>query len=452
MLLPGPRGACRICPDDDKLIHGYNLLVFNPGMMGRRRLLHSLLDSGCHLIIYHSQRQDWVQTYFKNDANASNLSFIVGNLNDFDEALAKIQSSSCKLDGILCYDDYSVELAAKLCDALKLPGIPPDLAARIRDKFEFRKACQQAGIRFPKFLRIYCSDGEDWIDGVIEQKLEFPVVMKPIHGAGSANVMKIHRLEDLIQEVSKNSPSVKEMQASMGLSEDKAGFVIEEFIQGAEYDVDCVVQNGKVLFAGVNTNLPTKEPFFVELGGSFPVLESDVHSQLSNLAQEVINAFGSSLSGVFHFEAIVCKEAEAVPLELNLRIGGAETYSANLSTWGVDLAQLAAAISLGRSLSEIRFPSVNSCFIESVNFHSPDLVGAQKLICSEVQDDHDLVDIEFYYQPGSIVKFPPLGFSALGWMTVKGKTKQEAQENAKRVQKGVCFTFEKVETSSLHVG
>jgi hypothetical protein len=48
--------------------------------------------------------------------------------------------------------------------------------------------------------------------------------------------------------------------------------LIEEYIEGGqEVDIDCVVKDGRILFAAVSDNYESQsEPYFLERGGEAP--------------------------------------------------------------------------------------------------------------------------------------------------------------------------------------
>jgi hypothetical protein len=51
-----------------------------------------------------------------------------------------------------------------------------------------------------------------------------------------------------------------------------ASMLIEEYIEGGqEVDIDCVVKDGRILFAAVSDNYESQsEPYFLERGGEAP--------------------------------------------------------------------------------------------------------------------------------------------------------------------------------------
>ena len=56
----------------------------------------------------------------------------------------------------------------------------------------------------------------------------------------------------------------------------------------------------------------------------------------------------------------------------------------------------------------------------------PRLQVAALEVPPSVTSDPSYVDSECFFTPGDVVKLPPLGFSALGWMVVRGGSGEEA--------------------------
>jgi hypothetical protein len=121
-----------------------------------------------------------------------------------------------------------------------------------------------------------------------------------------------------------------------------------------QVDIDCVTLSGRLLFACVSDNHPASGACegartFMETGGRCPsALPQSSQASLLCLARDVVRAVGPGLSGVLHFEAMLTPQGP-VPIELNARVGGAETYSNIKAAWGVDLAEAAVLAALGRT-------------------------------------------------------------------------------------------------------
>jgi len=122
--------------------------------------------------------------------------------------------------------------------------------------------------------------------------------------------------------------------------------LLEQYLDGAEVDVDCVFSNGKWRYAAVSDNGPTLEPYFNETWAAWPsLLPKEQQAALRDLAVKSVEALGFT-SGVFHVE---CKMTSTGPhlIEVNARMGGGPQHECNLRTWGVDLVEETIFCALG---------------------------------------------------------------------------------------------------------
>ncbi len=73
--------------------------------------------------------------------------------------------------------------------------------------------------------------------------LQFPVVVKPTHGAGKMFVRRVNDYIDLLDVIYNFVLYNLEYKARFFLSRDEAeGIFVEELMDGIEVDVDCLVQ------------------------------------------------------------------------------------------------------------------------------------------------------------------------------------------------------------------
>eukprot|EP00959_Pyramimonas_sp_CCMP1952_P295073 6171590-Pyramimonas_sp.AAC.1 len=232
-------------------------------------------------------------------------------------------STGFKIDGVLCYDEFGIEIAAMLCDKLELPGTPLDTVRSVRSKHAFRARCEEFGIQSVKREHI---SNESELEALLkrtERPLRFPCVLKPTKGAGSWHVRRVDQLSDLRAVWDELSKDLAKGMFPADVRE--AGFVLEEYIGGCEVDVDGWAVNGKLGFMLVSDNRDAIEPYFLEVGGLYPSqLPQPCKDKLQLLTNQLLEAF-PRIHGCFHFEAKIDPQTEiAVPIELNLRTGGAE--------------------------------------------------------------------------------------------------------------------------------
>lgn len=144
-----------------------------------------------------------------------------------------------RLDRVECLWEASVELCAELREAFDLPGLRPAHARRFRDKDAMRRALARAGIRNPRFAH---ARGVEELPAAA-RAVGFPLVVKPLAGAGSADT---HRLD---------SPAALDavLPALRGIPH----FMVEEFVRGDEYTFDALSHRGEILFHSVLRYRPT---------------------------------------------------------------------------------------------------------------------------------------------------------------------------------------------------
>ncbi len=107
----------------------------------------------------------------------------------------------------------------------------------------------------------------------------YPVVAKPTQCAGSFSVVRCDTPSDLATASNRYFSALPQYLASFGLPADASttsqwGMIVEELVVGAEVDIDCVVVEGRLVFAVVSDNHPQPQDqdcaTFIERGGRCP--------------------------------------------------------------------------------------------------------------------------------------------------------------------------------------
>jgi hypothetical protein len=142
------------------------------------------------------------------------------------------------LDRVECLWEPGVLLAARLREALGLPGQDVAHAIPFRDKEAMKQVLDRAGIRTPRHAR---ATSEREVREAAE-RIGFPVILKPIAGAGSADT---HRCDDA-------AALEKALQATRHVPE----VSVEEFIDGEEFTFDTICAGGRIQFENVSWYRP----------------------------------------------------------------------------------------------------------------------------------------------------------------------------------------------------
>src|SRR6185369_6363616 len=110
------------------------------------------------------------------------------------------------------------------------PGLRYDQVVRFRDKDKMKQAVSDAGVRTPRHLR--GRSPRECIDAA--EQVGYPICLKPVAGAGSADTFRC------------------DSQADLESSLRKAGHIpeynIEEFIDGDEFTYDTICVGGEVVY------------------------------------------------------------------------------------------------------------------------------------------------------------------------------------------------------------
>ncbi|MDH3524411.1 MAG: ATP-grasp domain-containing protein [Acidobacteriota bacterium] len=261
----------------------------------------------------------------------------VPSLFDDDAVLAQVRryAPGSPIDRVETLWEPLVVLAARLREGLGLPGMTVGQAVTFRDKERMKQVLEQAGVRVPRHSR------ESTARGCLEaaERIGYPLVVKPIAGAGSADTYKVANRAELegVLPMVRHVPVVS----------------VEEFIAGEEYTFDTVCAGGRILYYNVSWYRP--KPLIARTvewisPQTVTLRDPDVESLAAGraLGRAVIDALGYR-DGFTHMEWFLTPGGEAVFGEIGARPPGARSVEIMNYACDVDLfAGWAEAVVHGR--------------------------------------------------------------------------------------------------------
>lgn len=258
------------------------------------------------------------------------------------------------------------------------------------------------------------------------KRIGFPLVLKPAWGEQSQFVVRLDDLaeaKDAFEYMKANITPVFDPNYAYGTE-----IIAEEYLDGAEIDVDLLVQNGEIKFHAFTDNFPTKEPFFVETGDAMPSRHEDSDlADVLKMAKAAIKALGLK-DGALHLEAKIDAKGPHI-VEINGRMGGDYLHDWIQTVWDVDMVEESARIAAGlpcqpKKIKEGRCHLVGRYLVSQ---HS----GVISTLAAPVEkpDPSKVHDITLQKEPGDPVLIPPEGFETIGWVVGRGDTYAEAEEN-----------------------
>ncbi|MCX6631200.1 MAG: ATP-grasp domain-containing protein [Candidatus Solibacter sp.] len=227
------------------------------------------------------------------------------------------------IDRIVALDDFDVEMAAALREHLRLPGMGETTVRHFRDKLAMRMRAREAGINVPDFVPVVNYEG-------LRRFMEStpaPWVLKPRSMAGAIGIKKIHQADELW-------PAIE------FLGDMQSFYLLEQFIAGDIFHVDCIVSEKQVVFAiASGYGRPPME--VSHAGGIFTTgilqRESDDALRLVAENQRVMAALGM-VRGVSHTEFIKARADGRIHfLETSARVGGAHIVELVEAATGLNL-------------------------------------------------------------------------------------------------------------------
>jgi biotin carboxylase len=202
-----------------------------------------------------------------------------------------------------------VVTAARLREAIGVPGLNVSQAMAFRDKGLMKERVEAAGIRTPRSARSTTADG----CREAASSIGYPIIVKPISGAGS---MDTYRIED-----------DGELEAALALLGSVPEVSVEEFIDGDEFTYDTICAAGDIVLENVCEYRPRplvgKQVEWISQQ-IFALRDHDAPGLAGGLrmGRDVIAAMGFT-SGFTHMEWYRTAAGEVVFGEIGARAPGA---------------------------------------------------------------------------------------------------------------------------------
>jgi hypothetical protein len=138
-----------------------------------------------------------------------------------------------RFDQVECLWEPYMILAARIRETFALPGMSVLETVPFRDKERMKQVLDAAGVRTPRHVSTRT------VKGVWEaaERIGYPIIVKPIAGAGSADTYRV----DSSAELSETLPLLRHLPEVS----------VEEFVDGEEFTFDTICADGKILFENV---------------------------------------------------------------------------------------------------------------------------------------------------------------------------------------------------------
>lgn len=249
----------------------------------------------------------------------------VPRIMDEDDVIERVSAwlRGREVDRVLANWEPLVILAARLRERWGVPGMRVETVRGFRDKQLMKERVAAAGLRVPRAHRIHTvSQARE-----AAERIGYPVVIKPIAGAGSADTYR--------------AGSDAELEAALAKMGHVVEASVEEYVEGEEYTFDTLSVGGTPVFENVARYLPKPlearshewiSPVIITVRDMYqPRLRAGVQ-----LGRDVLRALGMG-DGFTHMEWFLTPKGEAIFGEIGCRPGGAHLVDQMNYTCDVDL-------------------------------------------------------------------------------------------------------------------
>lgn len=258
-----------------------NILILGAGLMQKPAIL-SAKEAGFTVHVIDADDKavaiPYADTFRKID------------LKDKDGILAYAKELKASPEGLSAVFTAGTDFSASVsyvCEALGLPAHSHQAAINASVKTVMRQCFADACVPSPAFVRVSredlsSSDPESLLKAILE-KMTFPLVVKPVDNMGARGCRMVRSEEEFL-------PAVK-----CAVECSRTGYaIVEEYMEGPEFSIDALVQNGTFTVTGFAVRHIKYEPYFIEVGHTMPAeLDKKMHDELIS-----VFALGSKALGL----------------------------------------------------------------------------------------------------------------------------------------------------------
>ncbi|MBV6701288.1 ATP-grasp domain-containing protein [Kitasatospora aureofaciens] len=357
-------------------------------------------------------------------------------------AAARFVHAADPVDRLTNFTEKDTEKTAAIGVALGLAWHSPETVQAVADKHAMRRVLAEAGVSDVLAETVHDAEG---ILKVVE-KVGYPLICKPVRGVASKGVTRIDGPGDIERALAWGASGATDL--------DSADLLVEPFLSGDEYSVECVSEDGEHLVVGITRKI-SEHDHFVEVGHVVPApLPSSDEERIAGAVQDMLRALDIR-RGVTHTEVIVAADAVHI-VETHLRPAGDEIPELWARVSGVDLIDVVARQAVGLSvLDEVRAAlqaGRQGPRAAAIWYACPDAVG--EIVAVAGEDDaravEGVVDVELLREPGKRLKGVTGSFARAAHVCAVGENQDEALRRAQEGVRKLSFTVRSEGMAARH--
>lgn len=355
---------------------------------------------------------------------------IFTDINDYDNIIStieKLNKSGKNIKGIFSFIDSYVYMAARLSEKFCSNIVSTKAIHHMENKILTRNVLKD----LPISLNYLIYNPTESLSSFFKKtnKINFPLIVKSPKSTGSKDVLLVKNKDQLIlsiQSLLKKLPNEE--------------ILLEEYIDGPQYLVEILVQNGKVhIIAVIEQEITLFERFIVTGYSLLGQVDKRLYNSLFNAVNSVIQAFNMK-NGACHLELRRIKDVWKL-IEINPRISGGAMNDIIEIGHGINLVQETIRLMLGNK------PSLNKKHHKYVYAHYLTVKSKGKLIrVTGKNRSSRYPGVEKVYikpKKGTFLKPPTSMGHRYGYVIAAAYFKTEAKKIALEAANEISFEIQK---------
>jgi biotin carboxylase len=295
------------------------------------------------------------------------------------------------------FNEPALEAAGHVNDLFGLGGTGLAVTRRMRDKWAMRRALDGSGLAPVGAAPLTERAGIDRF----ADRYGYPLIVKPADGTASYGVFRLDgpRDADAVWQQVTALRGHRMQRASMPLS--VGDFIIEQYVDGAEFSVECFSFAGRHVVIAVTEKL-TADEHFAELGHLMPArLDAQAEAALREATSRLLDAVGLR-DGLSHTEIRLGRDGPAI-IETHNRFGGDGIQRLVEGAFGIDLMTYLAGwpFRLVPELPDIPRPvrAASTVMLTAEPGRVESITGVDEALAAP-----DVLDVQLWVEPGDPVR------------------------------------------------
>ncbi|MEM6792554.1 MAG: ATP-grasp domain-containing protein [Acidobacteriota bacterium] len=244
------------------------------------------------------------------------------SVESLSEAVAAVRAKTGRIDRLLGTLEQLQEPLAAVRERFGIEGVSLEVATNFRDKAQMKDVLHAAGLPCARHRRMTSvEDAREFV-----REVGYPIVVKPLAGAGSKGIYRVHG-DDELQEVLTLSPP-----------HPRRPVLAEEFMQGEEHSLEGVMLGGRLAWHSLTHYRPAPLEVVRNPWIQYCVLlprevEHPRYDDIRDAGFRSVRALGLT-DGAFHMEWFRRPDGSLAISEVGARPGGAQI--SRLISWAHD--------------------------------------------------------------------------------------------------------------------